>query len=71
MKTKVRVALAIDATGAWNACGWGGPESTAQDSEKMGIAVDGVKDGEARYWIEAEVDLPTDATPLDAVVIRA
>ena len=70
MKTKIRVAVAIDATGDWNACGWGGPASTSKDSEKMGLAVDGVDDGEARYWLEAEIDLPTDATPLDAVVIR-
>ena len=71
MKIKVRVAIAVDGTGAWNACGWGGPDSTAVDSEKMGLAVDGVANGEARYWLEAEVDLPTDATPLDAVVVRA
>ena len=37
----------------------------------MGIAVDGVNEGAVRYWLESEVDLPTDATPLDAVVIRA
>jgi hypothetical protein len=71
MKTKVRVAIAVDSTGTWNACGWGGPDSKASDSEKMGLAVDGVADGEARYWLEAEVDLPTDATPLDAVVVPA
>ena len=71
MKIKVKVAVAVDATGTWNACGWGGPDSKEHDSEKMVLAVDGVANGEARYWLEAEVDMPTDATPIDAVVVSA
>lgn len=67
-KIKVRIALAVDGSGKWNACGFGGPESTTQDLEKMDLAVEGVDDGEARYWLEAEVDLPSGATSVDAVV---
>lgn len=56
MKTvKVRVAVAVDATGVWNSCGW----STAVPSDQpMHIAVEGVADGEARYWLEAELAVP-------------
>jgi hypothetical protein len=70
VKVKIRVAVAVDEAGNWNSCGWGGPKSPPAYSEQMDIAVDGVDAGEARYWLEAEVDLPSGAKPIDAVVVR-
>lgn len=53
-KIKVRIALAVDKTGDWNASGW----KAGSDEDKMDSAVGGVKLGENRYWIETEVELP-------------
>lgn len=66
-KVKVRIAVAVDPKGHWNSTGWWG----GSDGDKMALAVDSVEDGEARYWVEVELDLPTPATVLDAVVIKA
>lgn len=54
MKAKIRIALAIDPNGTWNASGW----SDETDECKMGNAVDCIGQNEARYWIECEVDIP-------------
>jgi hypothetical protein len=69
---RVRIAVAVDKDGKWNCCGWK-TDMTAKkyDAEAMGLAVDGVADGEARYWIEADVPLPTEATLLDAQLLKA
>ncbi len=55
---KVRIAVAIDHTGAWNACGFGGPESRMNDGEKMSLAAEPLESGEARYWVEVELQAP-------------
>lgn len=55
MKTvKVRIAVAVDPKGAWNASGWSG----ATNKVAMDCAVDVVESGEARYWLEAELPIP-------------
>lgn len=58
---KVRIAVAVDASGEWNACGgtWAKDDKVAMD-----IAVDPLADGEARYWVETEIALPTSAEPI-------
>lgn len=53
-KTKVRIALAIDAKGIWSA--YGG--STLDEEEAMGFAVENIEEGERRYFIEAFVEKP-------------
>lgn len=66
MKTvKVRIAVAVDPTGTWNACGgtW-----AKNDREAMDICVDQLEEGEARYWVETEVALPTSA---EAIQVEA
>jgi len=55
-KVRVRIAVAVDAKGNWNAAGWGRP--VAKEQEAMDIAVDGVDDGEVRYWVEADLIVP-------------
>lgn len=52
---KVRIAVAVDDTGNWNACGW---KNAPNDAEKMDLCVESLNDGEARYWLEAELALP-------------
>jgi hypothetical protein len=52
---RVRIAVAVDADGNWNACGW----AKADDKDKMGLAVEPLSAGEKRYWLEADLALPT------------
>ena len=65
-KVKVRIAVAVDHTGNWNSCGW----REAEDSDAMQLATEAVVPGEARYWLEAELDLPTETT-VQATVTEA
>ena len=53
---KVRIAVAVTPEGEWNACGWSGSES---DDDKMSICVDSLASGEKRYWLEAELEVPS------------
>lgn len=53
---KVRIAVAVTPEGEWNACGWSGAES---DDDKMSICVDSLASGEKRYWLEAELEVPS------------
>jgi len=63
-KVKVRVAVAVDHTGDWNAYG----TKNGKDKEMMGIAVETVEDGEARYFLEAELDLPLTGDTVQAQI---
>jgi hypothetical protein len=51
---QVRIAVAVDAKGHWNAVGW----SAATGDEAMEAAVEIVGDGEARYWLTATLPVP-------------
>lgn len=53
---KVRIAVAVTPEGDWSACGWSG---TASDDDKMSICVDSLASGEKRYWLEAELEVPS------------
>jgi hypothetical protein len=57
-KTKVRIALAVDSQGVWNACGWSRDGKPASDDDMMTAAVETVSDGENQYWVEVEVEIP-------------
>ena len=62
MKTvKVRIAVAVDRNGMWNACGWTGAKN--EDMRKM--AVDVVGAGDRVFWLEAQLPIP------EELVIRA
>lgn len=68
-KVKVRIAVAVDPTGAWNSCGW--KSTTPQDDEElMGMACEPLETGEAYYWLTAELDIPS-AQEVSATVERA
>lgn len=58
MKKKVRIAVAIDHTGAWSCSGWGGAGRDIKDSEMMSFAIETLENGESQYFIEAELDVP-------------
>ncbi|MBM3460767.1 MAG: hypothetical protein FJX76_01570 [Armatimonadetes bacterium] len=66
MKIKVRIAVAVDHEGTW--CAYG--SSGGDDEEMMNLACETLLDGEARYWIEAALDVPEIQT-VQAVVERA
>lgn len=51
---KVRIAVAVDPDGDWNACGW----SSATDKTARDLATETVGEGEAVYWLEAELPVP-------------
>ena len=53
---RVRIAAAVNPDGEWNACGWSG---TASDDDKMSLCVDPLAAGEKRYWLEAELEIPS------------
>ncbi len=56
---KIRIAVVVDGGGNWNACGFGSATKKQEDIKLMSLALEGVvEDGEARYWIEADVDPP-------------
>lgn len=52
---KVRIAVAVDKDGKWNSCGASGME----DDDMLGLAADCVETGERRYWITAELEMPS------------
>ncbi len=52
---KVRIALAIDPTGRYSACGY---TCADQDDLWCGVA-DDLAQGERRYWVEVVVPVPT------------
>jgi len=59
MKTvKVRIAVAVDPCGNWNASGWLNPDGQIAEGEAMDIAIDGVNEGASKYWVEAELPVP-------------
>ena len=69
MKIKVKIALAIDPKGNWNAVGWGKLNHPESDKELMGCAVEHIEDGETRYWLIAELDVP-EIKVVEAEVIK-
>lgn len=62
MKIKVRIAVAVDPCGDWSSCGWGSMKKRIPDDELMGNAIDSIASGEARYFLEAELELPKGQT---------
>lgn len=65
----VRIAVAVDPSGRWNASGWSNA-TTGQPEEgaAMDLAIEGVDEGEARYWVEATLPLPSSQVVRGTVV---
>lgn len=59
---RVRIAVAVTHEGEWNSCGWGRPGKDVSDADKMALAVETMPDGESRYWVEADIPLPSPPT---------
>lgn len=57
-KQKIRIAVAIDPTGAWACAGWGRDGKVIKDNEMMSFAIESLETGENQYFIEAELDIP-------------
>lgn len=70
-KVKVRIAVAVDPEGDWNACGWSIDGKKQPDSEITMIARETVAEGERIYFLEAELDVPEPivVTPTVAEVV--
>jgi hypothetical protein len=51
---KIRIAVAINEKGEWNACGWNG----ATDNEKMDIALDIIAGIAKEFFVTAEIEPP-------------
>lgn len=65
-KINVRIAVAVDPDGKWNAVGFNGSD----DADKMMLATEVVSAGEARYWLTATLDVP-EAREIEANVEKA
>ena len=59
-KVKVRIAVGVDHTGDWNCCGCKSGMKDEQDM--MNIACETLEPGEARYFVEAELNMPAQNT---------
>lgn len=64
MKVKVKIAVAVNGKGEWSSCGYQitDPRGEQRDLKEMvGMALDGLsqEDGDAIYWLTAELDVPS------------
>jgi len=59
-KVKVRIAVGVDCDGSWCACGWGTSNLSKQENDRimMDAAVENIKEGENRYWVTVELEIP-------------
>lgn len=64
-KVNVRVAVIVARNGEWSAHGYDG----AHDDTVMRVARRRIEDDVARYWLEAELDVPQE-TVVQAAVTR-
>jgi hypothetical protein len=65
---RVRIAVAVDSGGEWNANGWGGLEQP-YEPDAMSMARECVGSDAAQYWIEAELPIPRSRVSGDAPLI--
>lgn len=56
---KVRIAVAVDYTGNWNAVGY--PVKSDTNNDLMSWAIEPLETGESRYWITTELEVPEEA----------
>ena len=59
-KVEVRIAVAVDEAGKWNAAGW----CEVKPNEAMDMALDAFFEGDrsiAQYWVTAELEVPETA----------
>lgn len=54
-RVRVRIAVAVDASGKWYGCGSSGGDA----AEDMDFTLDCVGEHNARYWFTAELPIPT------------
>lgn len=59
---RVRIAVAVDTDGNWVACG--GPDVADDWHGAMDCMLDEIKEGESRYWVEAELSIPRGSYPV-------
>lgn len=60
----VRIAVAVDPTGDWASAGY------RDGTDLMGDACECIQDGEARYWLTAELTVPDSAEIVASVEPR-
>jgi hypothetical protein len=58
VKVKVKISVAVDQDGAWNASGWGLPQQQHDLNSSKNIVLEGLSDIRRLYCIEAELDTP-------------
>ncbi len=60
-KITARIALAVDARGKFRACG----STSLSDSDAMYLALEDIGEGERRYFVSVEVELPDAVEPIE------
>ena len=64
---KVRIAVAVDYEGSWNATGSPGID----DETSMALAVEAVQPGEARYWITVVLPMPVEQEVSEGIEVES
>lgn len=65
MKIKVRIAVAANSAGQWNAYGY--PQESDWDATMDGFER---MDNEQRFWVEAEIDVPDEIPTVKATAVE-
>lgn len=63
-KVKVKVCVVVDRKGQWASAGWSVGKAPPSEGDVISSAVDMVEEGERRYWLTAELEMPEDAEPI-------
>lgn len=60
---RIRIAVAVDPQGNWNATGWKVRTGAPPENELMSTALEGLDSSEeACFWVEAELPVPDTRT---------
>lgn len=74
MTKKIRIAVACDYLGNYNAAGWGGPNLDSPDAEARwtSAAMEGLEPSglDGLVWVEAEIPLPAEQTVAGTAVLE-
>jgi hypothetical protein len=56
---RIRIAVAVGSSGAWNSCGWGGIDGNEKDDQLVSLVMEPMEDEVVRrYWVEFDVPVP-------------
>lgn len=66
---QVRVMVAVDRNGHWASAGWCVSAKPPSDQAVIDCAIESLEQGERRYWLLANLELPGDAEEVNAEAV--